>query len=41
MINGNQTPDGIFEEIKAKIEPVFETVQSDPSSHPIRHLQWI
>ena len=41
MINGNQGPDAIFEEIKAKIAPIFDAVQSNPSAHPIRHLEWL
>lgn len=41
MINGNQNPDEMFEEIKSKIAPVFATIQADPAAHPIRHLEWI
>jgi hypothetical protein len=38
MINGNQTIEAMFEEIKGHLDVSFEAISSDP---PIRHLNWL
>lgn len=40
MINGNQTIDEMFAEVKDRIDLAFKEISSQPNE-PIRHLNWL
>lgn len=40
MVNGNQSIEGMFEEIKGSIDAAYKAVESN-SNEPIRHLNWL
>ena len=40
MINGNQTIDDMFTEIKDRIDQTFQEIRANPDE-PIRHLNWL
>lgn len=40
MINGNQSIDEMFGDIKERVDQVFASIQQNPEQ-PIRHLNWL
>ena len=40
MINGNQSIEGMFEEVKVSIDQSNKMLQSNPNE-PVRHLNWL
>jgi hypothetical protein len=40
MINGNQSIEGMFEEVKGHIDQSYKFLASNPNE-PVRHLNWL
>lgn len=40
MINGNQSIDEMFTEVKDRIDQAFQEISANPAE-PIRHLNWL
>lgn len=40
MINGNQSIEGMFGEVKDRIDQAYKMLESNPNE-PVRHLKWL